>query len=211
MTRFALTLLLFVACRSGEPPAPSSTIELRDAGKAPHRALGYAPVAQTRAPLLVWHDKEPTLTFTLGWKQTAGLPDVRYRFSIDDAEFAQHRDPEIESMMKDMPAGTLRGDAQGRVTAAVPGARWTTPSVPPTLVAIVVPFPAEPIGIGARWHVETTVSEATQRNTYELTELRGDGATVTWRGDIAQSGGSWRRSRRRCACGSTICCRSAAR
>lgn len=51
--------------------------------------------------------------------------------------------------------------------------------------ALTVPFPAEEIGVGARWRVASAISiggtGATVESTYELTELTDDGYTVAVR------------------------------
>ena len=184
-------------------PGPAPTVELLEEGSGERRVLGYAPsrepavIAVTRSGSARTAvpgaeprtDQTPEQTLTL---EGSAEPDVdgaqratvtvREFTSIDELRAAQFATaPGFTVTWTRSADGIVRElslEAPADATdAARAGVEITANAVSDATVA----WPAEPIGVGARWTVTRTIDDAvapTRVVTYELTALDGDVATV---------------------------------
>ncbi len=177
---------LLGACGSFEPPPPTAVVTLRDPGAEPRRALAYRPRASVPAPRFSYViENGKSLELALAWQlDPKSTPHTsRYRFSVTDAKMpgAPAAEPALDAFTS-LDPGAVVSDDHGRASAAVPGSRTTWPSIPALLTTFIVPLPIEPVGVGARWHVDSKPTEPpnAQSTDYQLTALTADGAEVAW-------------------------------
>jgi hypothetical protein len=138
----------------------------------------------------------PPMIMTMAIKvlETLDNGDIRYSFTLKDTDVAAPPggDPKVTAAMKQALAqlhglkGTARVDSRGfaRETRLLPpkGADMATKQIlqglEQAMQQISSPFPAEAVGVGARWkHVTTLVQNGvklTQTSTYDVTKLEGD-------------------------------------
>ncbi|MEZ4385331.1 MAG: hypothetical protein R3A79_28650 [Nannocystaceae bacterium] len=121
--------------------------------------------------------------------------DFRYTFSLDKVDVRPRPSdpPEIAEAMKGAMAGMVgmsgssvvsnRGEVREASfklpTNAMPQMKQTMDSMQQSIKQIAVPFPAEAVGVGAKWEVVSAAAEIngitmTQKSSYELLERDGD-------------------------------------
>lgn len=180
-----LLALLAAGCH-GDPPPSTATVALVDPGREPRREMRYAPSGGDREIRF----EMPMMVFVVDWKLVGGDPP-HYRFHGKDAlgtDEAPASADEREVMRKVATGaqGDIAADVHGRATSAS-GSQSTIEEL---LGIAIVPWPTEPIGVGARWHVTGRAAPGTKpidaALDYELVALDGDQAKVRWTGHNLQ-------------------------
>ena len=163
-------------------------MSLVDPGREPRREMRYAPRGDDREVRI----EMPGLVYVVDWR-LIGADPPHYRFHGKDAlgtpqAPASGEEREVMKQIATGSRGDISADVHGRATAAS--------DVQATLTELIgmaiVPWPAQPIGIGARWHVggraAPAVQDAEAELDYELVALDGDLAKVHWTGRYLQGG-----------------------
>lgn len=185
------------------PQPPEDPVVLISAGAEPQRVLAYQPLSHPRSPRIIVD--EPGVVMTLRWELTGAEPTLAYRFELAAVKFdldearsqgeararLEASNREVEHAMLELEPGVAVADRQGRAAAKILGKHFTSPSIPSVLTTVIIPFPAEPVGLGARWRVQRTAAEgdgATLVTDYELAGLVPDSASIRAHGKIEQHG-----------------------
>jgi hypothetical protein len=177
-----LALAALFACR-GQPPASTASVTLVDPGHEPRRAIAYAPRDGTRLVNLKLQD----MTFVVQWRLDHADP-TRYHYQGKDLIMTPPPKGDEASAIKTIAtasSGEMGADSHGRATAA---SALDTDSTRDLLAFAIVPFPSEPVGVGARWHVGGRAAPGVQAIDaaldYELVAFDGDAIQVRWTGTM---------------------------
>jgi hypothetical protein len=177
----ALVAVVVLGCR-GDPPASTATVTLLDPGREPRVERRYAPRGDVRHVRFAI----PNMAFTVDWRLERAEP-ARYHFQCTHITSAGPLPGNDEQAVIDALAsgskGDLGADVHGRVTGV---ASDTSSTVQELLGMVVVPFPAAPIGVGARWHVGGRMAPGLRpldaSLDYELVAVVGDQVDIRWSG-----------------------------
>jgi hypothetical protein len=184
------------------------TVSLEHAGTEPRRVVTYAMTGPKREPPMSIAVVIPdgrgnemaslALRAKLVWVPAGPRGDrTRHDFRVSD--LVPTRDPTmgddewrfVGTLYKAFEQVTGRAyvSATGETRVAQVDGLPTTPSVPALVHTAIVPLPAAPIGLGARWHTEQALPPgmgAEQENrTYELIAVAGDTLTVQLVGQLS--------------------------
>jgi hypothetical protein len=200
---------------AGDPESfatSTPTITLDKPGTEPRRVIAYAPHGGDRVATLSFssgpENAPPGLGLAvavkLGWKVPADASNP-YEFHVIESKALPPKDAKggeeqviaAIGAMYSGNAGRVDADAQGRAhlvrtTATVP----TNPSLLWLMQPLLVPFPAEAIGVGAKWTVKQPLTmngaDGALERTYELTSTAGGvlGIKVTGSTRWTAQGGS---------------------
>ena len=209
-----LACLALVACSSNSTSKEADSrrehygtgdakIEVTSAGAEPRMRLAYQPrTAKTSAQLAfqiapagVPPEIQNGATLTLDW--SSGSPSTFVVSRADGIIPADAKDVERKMIAAiwrafERVAGRVAVDARGRAKLARTDDRLPTqPSVLYLVHAVIVPLPAEPIGLGATWHAVEQIEDATLDRTYELiapNTVRVGGGTKSDDGELVVSG-----------------------
>jgi len=189
------------AVDAGDPESYATstpTITLDAPGNEPRRVIAYAPHARDRVATLSFssgpEDAQPGLNLAvavkLGWK-VPGDASRPYEFHVVESKALAPKDAKggeekiiaaVGGMYSGI-AGRVDADAQGRAhlvrtTETVP----TRPSLLWLIQPLLVPLPAEAIGVGAKWTVKQPVTmndaDGALERTYELTSIASDALSI---------------------------------
>jgi hypothetical protein len=189
------------AVDAGDPESYATstpTITLDAPGNEPRRVIAYAPHARDRVATLSFssgpEDAPPGLNLAvavkLGWK-VPGDASRPYEFHVVESKALAPKDAKggeekiiaaVGGMYSGI-AGRVDADAQGRAhlvrtTETVP----TRPSLLWLIQPLLVPLPAEAIGVGAKWTVKQPVTlndaDGALERTYELTSIASDALSI---------------------------------
>lgn len=184
------------APRTDAPPQTfgggDMAVEVAEAGDEPRQKLRYEPTTIERRQALAIELEPPSgmtlrIGLVLSWKR---LPSG-IAFAVDEAELTAKSGAAAgpqQAMFERMKLGFLRVKGDSAVSAGRQirltqnRGQTTTPPVPWILHSVVVPLPAEPMGVGAKWTVrqpiDTLGRKGTSERAYHLRAKEGDQLTV---------------------------------
>lgn len=190
-----------VACRDSHGPpdpwAPGSgssivaqphRIALRDAGREPRTSLRYTGAAVDRELRVQLSDRDHGRSTIADMRYRVRCKDTRCTYQMtrmgpDDMPAEIQKD--FERIVPNIHGG-LDVPATGEVVVRSTSLMTTTPSTTEILELAVVPFPADPIGVGARW----TVDRGPRHRTFTLVALDGQTATIAMTAQFDDEGAS---------------------
>lgn len=174
-----------------------ATVKVISAGARPRRILAYAPHGGAREVALTLKTDTPpaSIRMLVGWRAPGTRADP-WRFAIDKVSMGG-------ALTKGAGAGeraiqnvglALFAHVKGRVTLRRGRFRFeqtagmaTTPSLLWLLYGLVVPFPDQPLGVGAKWEVSQPLTRRGHRavttRRYEIAALAGETVMVRIDGD----------------------------
>ncbi|NVB84193.1 MAG: hypothetical protein HOV81_37805 [Kofleriaceae bacterium] len=127
------------------------------------------------------------MTYAVEWRLDRAHPP-RYHFQgldlVQDPP-VKGEEGEVVKSIATMSSGDMAADVHGRATAA---SRAATDTLRDLLGMSIVPFPAAPVGVGARWHVGGRAAPGIQpldaELDYELVAFDGDTIKIHWSGTV---------------------------
>ncbi len=162
---------------AASPPQPAKPkVELVTPGTAPRRALAYDVKSVDRTVAIDFAIGQLRTAIDVTWRCT---PDCSYavtRFDIGD-----HPDEAISKLAKTV-IGVVRPNGDGGYYVVPTTIVRMMPSITELLRMSIVQFPAQPVGVGARW----SIVEDDARRTYAIVAI--DGARVTVDVDLTYKG-----------------------
>lgn len=200
-----VVLLSIGACEKGEKKSPEPqqpakplqsfgtappTVTLLEEGREPRRTLAYAPSGGRRKAKLSWTLSQPgmpqasmNMKLTVDWRSPAASTGA-WQFAVEKAEpgaMPPDASEEEQQVIKSVYAmfaqvkGRVEASGSGHFQFHQTGGVPTQPSLLWLLHALVVPFPGEAIGEGARWKVSQQLTqrglEGKSVRHYQLTRL----------------------------------------